>query len=77
MSEKVRITAAFPTEKEVASRLRLSAGRVAELRKQLYDLHITHPDGSVTVVEFKSRSGAKLASARKAPKSTRAAAKRR
>lgn len=72
MSSKARITSPFPSEQEVASRLKLSSGRVAQLRKQLYDLHITHPDGSVTILEFKNaRSGAKVAAPRKPEKPVR------
>ena len=80
MSSKARITSEFPSEQEVASRLKLSSGRAAALRKQLYDLHVTHPDGSVTIVEYKRpRSGSKVGSARKLdkPVRSRVAAKKR
>lgn len=71
MSEKVRIRTDFPTEKQIASQLKLSAGRVAELRKQLFELHVTHPDGSVTIFDVKSHQVAgKVRSGRKSMRST-------
>ncbi len=57
MSSKARITSVFATEEQVASRLRIPTGRVAELRR-MYNLYIAHPDGSATVVKNKrSRRG--------------------
>lgn len=77
MSSRVRITSAFPTERDVATRLRLSSGRSAELSKQLYDLHISNPGGSFTVVET-ARFGGKSAQAPKGEKPARLrSAKRR
>jgi len=36
MAEKARITSDFPSTKEVASRLKIPSGRVAELLKHLH-----------------------------------------
>ena len=80
MSSKARITSEFPSEREVASRLKLSTGRAAELRKQLYDLYIIQPDGTLTLAGFKTaRSAAKVGPGRKRVKSVRGrvAAKKR
>jgi len=77
MSAKARITADFATQGDVASRLRISASRTAELRRQLTDLQILNADGSPLVIKFKlaantSRSrnskpssGARVASSKK------------
>ena len=71
MSTKARITSDFATQSEVASRLRIPASRAAELRRRLFDLHVTQPDGSVVVMKVKgesrgkSRKGAVLARAKK------------
>lgn len=73
MSGKARITSQFPSEQEVATRLRLPSGRVAELRQQLYDLHTARPDGA-TVIELKKARPSKGASSRRVEK---AAAKKR
>ena len=80
MSSKARITSEFPSSQEVASQLKLSSGRVAKLRKELYELHITHPDGSATIVDIRNaRSSAKLGAPRKTerPARNRAVAKKR
>jgi len=53
MSSKVRITSDFPTPGEVASRLHIPADRAEELNRQLFDLHVNHPDGSITVFQVK------------------------
>jgi hypothetical protein len=54
-------------------RLRIPADRVAELKRQLFELHITHPDGSSSSVaikkpaaasKFQSRNGKKTPAAR-------------
>jgi hypothetical protein len=58
MSTKARITSEFATQGEVASRLRIPATRTAELRRQLFELHVTQPDGSV-VVQMKSETRGK------------------
>lgn len=68
MNSKAHITTEFPTEKEVASRLRLSPARVAVLRKQLDDLYITHPDGIATVVEINNGPAGKRRANRKSRK---------
>lgn len=66
MADKARITSDFPSGDEVAERLRIPSARVAELRKQLHDIHISHPNGSVTIVEIKSaRNGSKSRAGRK------------
>jgi hypothetical protein len=67
MSSKARITSEFPSQRDVASALRISAHRAAELKRQLFDLHITHPDGSITVIEAKHSRKLKTHSARKKP----------
>lgn len=74
MSGKAHITSHFATTRDVASRLRIPADRVAELLKR-YDVLITHPDGSATVLEFKT-SGKKTKAARRTTRtsSTRRAA---
>ena len=41
VAAKARITADFPTPSEVASRLRIPASRVAELRRQIDDVLTT------------------------------------
>jgi hypothetical protein len=65
MSSKARITSVFATEEQVASRLRIPTGRVAELRR-MYNLYIAHPDGSATVVKNKrSRRNGKPAQRKK------------
>jgi hypothetical protein len=56
MPSKARITADFATPGDVASRLRIPASRVAELRRLMFDLHITKPDGSVEVKQMRSSS---------------------
>jgi hypothetical protein len=53
MTTKAHITSDFATPNDVASRLRIPAARAAELRRQLFDLHVTNPDGSITIVELK------------------------
>jgi hypothetical protein len=54
MNSKARITSDFPTPGEVALQLHIPADRVAELNRQLVDLQITHPDGSITVIQVKN-----------------------
>jgi len=71
MSTKTRITSDFATPNDVASRLRIPAARVAELRRQLFDLHMTQQGGSVMVLPRKngrrenSRKAAALTGAKK------------
>jgi hypothetical protein len=57
MPPKARITSDFPTPTEVASWLQIPEDRAAELRRQLFDLHVTHPDGSSTVIHAKDSGG--------------------
>jgi hypothetical protein len=59
MAAKARITSDFPSAKEVASQLKIPSDRVAQLRKELHDLHIV-------------RSDSKTGDARKDEKSDRA-----
>jgi hypothetical protein len=66
MPAKALITADFATPSDVASHLRIPASRVAELRRLLFDLHITEPDGSVEVIRRKSAR--KMSSVRAAAK---------
>jgi hypothetical protein len=54
MSAKARITSDFATQDDVAARLRISPSRTAELRRQLFDLHVTQPDGKLILVEVKN-----------------------
>lgn len=69
MSDKARITSRFPSEQEVAARLRLSSGRVAELRKQLNDLHTGRPDGA-NVIDLKKARAEKVVTRRRAEKAS-------
>jgi hypothetical protein len=59
MTTKARITSDFATPNDVASRLRIPASRAAELRRQLFNLHVTQPDGSVMIVEAKNMRSVK------------------
>ncbi|HEX6642828.1 MAG TPA: hypothetical protein VF215_17050 [Thermoanaerobaculia bacterium] len=68
MSSKARITADFATPSDVASRLRIPPSRVAELRRLLFELHITKPDGSVEVKPMRGTLGRKASSVRLAAK---------
>jgi hypothetical protein len=52
MTPKARITSEFATERQVASRLRIPTGRVAELRR-MFKIYIAHPDASATVARNK------------------------
>jgi hypothetical protein len=54
MNSKARITTDFPTPQEVASRLHIPADRAAVLERRVLDLHITNPDGSISVIPGKS-----------------------
>jgi hypothetical protein len=49
MNSKARITADFATPSDVASRLRIPASRVAELRRLLGDVQGTRPKGIIEV----------------------------
>ena len=53
MSAKAHITADFATQRDVASRLRIPAARAAQLREQVFDLHLRKADGSIVGVEVK------------------------
>jgi hypothetical protein len=53
MATKVRITSDFPTQADVASRLRISPARVAELRRQLLDVQATQPNGTAVLMPVK------------------------
>ena len=72
MTAKARITSEFATANDVADRLRIPAHRVDELRRQMYDLAITHPNGGITIFEIKHSRGSKSGSVRR--KSARRAA---
>jgi hypothetical protein len=72
MTSKARITSDFPTPREVASRLRIPVDRAAELRRQLFDLYVTHPDGSITVIPVKNSAGGAKSRGRSSKKTSAA-----
>jgi len=72
MTSKARITSDFPTPRDVASRLRIPANRVAELKRQLFELHITRPDGSSSSVALKKTAAASKSEPRNGKKTSAA-----
>jgi hypothetical protein len=54
MSAKTQITADFATPNDVASRLRVSAARAAELRRQVFDLQARKADEPIVLVSLKA-----------------------
>ena len=60
---KVWITGDFPRPDEVAAYLHLSASRASELRRRLFDLQVTKPNGTGAGKPFRNRLKAGAAKA--------------
>jgi len=66
MTTKAHITSDFATPNDVASRLRIPASRAAELRRQLFELHVSKADDNAKKIIYFSS-----AKTRKGPASAR------